>query len=148
MGKIEERLQEMGEILPAAKTPVANYLGCKRSGDILYVSARVSETRGVVGADINLEEAQATARNTMLLILAIVKESIGNLDLIASVEYMQGFVRSASDFIEQPQVLNGASDLLIDLFGEAGRHARTATGVNQLPYGAAVQLTMILRLKS
>jgi hypothetical protein len=91
MGKIEDRLQEFGESLPPYKAPVANYLGCKRSGDLL----------------------------------AIVKDAIGDLDLIESVEKVQGFVRSASTFTQQPQVINGASDLLVELFGEAGRHTES-----------------------
>ena len=148
MGKIEARLREMGEELPVAKSPVANYLGCKRSGDILYVSARVSQARGEVGSDLGLREAQAAARSALLDILAIVKEGIGDLDLIASVEKLVGFVRSSSTFTEQPKVIDGASDLLVELFGQSGRHARTATGVAQLPYGAAVQLEMVLRLES
>jgi len=148
MGKVEDRLQEMGEALPPYKAPVANYLGCKRSGDLLFVSGRVSEARGAVGSDLDLPAAQDAARSAMLDLLAIVKDSIGDLDLIESVEKVQGFVRSAPTFTQQPQVINGASDFLVELFGEAGRHARTATGVNQLPYGAAVQLEMILRLRN
>lgn len=147
LGKIEDRLQHLGETLPIAKSPVANYVGCKRSGDMLYVSGRVSEMRGEVGTDVDLTQAQLAARKTVIDLLAIVKDAIGDLDHIESVDYMQGFVRSAATFTQQPQVINGASDLLVDLFGEAGRHARTATGVAQLPYGACVQLTMILRLK-
>ncbi len=146
LGKIEDRLQQVGETLPIAKSPVANYIGCKRSGDILYVSGRVSEIRGEVGTDLDLVQAQLAARQTVIDLLAIVKDSIGDLDQIESVDYMQGFVRSSSSFTQQPQVINGASDLLVELFGEAGRHARTATGVAQLPYGACVQLEMILRL--
>jgi enamine deaminase RidA (YjgF/YER057c/UK114 family) len=80
-------------------------------------------------------------------LLAIIKQDIGDLDRIHSVEKMLGFVRSASTFTEQPQVIDGASDLLIELFGDHGRHARTATGVAQLPFGAAIQLDMILRMK-
>lgn len=148
MGKVEDRLREIGEELPIPKPPVANYLGCKRSGDILYVSARVSTKRGEVGTELDLAEAKVAARQTMLLILAIVKDSIGDLDMIVSVDKMLGLVRSASTFTQQPQVIDGASELLIELFGEAGRHARTATGVAQLPYGAAVQLELIMRLKS
>ncbi len=147
MSIIEDRLKALGETLPPAKAPVANYLGCKRSGDILYVSGRVSETRGAVGTDVDLATARLAAKNTMLDLLAIVKVCIGDLDLIESVEKVQGFVHSASSFTEQPKVIDGASDLLVALFGEAGRHARTATGVAQLPYGASVQLEMILRLK-
>ena len=102
---------------------------------------------GEVGSDVDLAQGQAAARGAVIDLLAIIKDAIGDLDLIESVDYMQGFVRSAPDFTQQPQVINGASDLLVDVFGEAGRHARTATGVAQLPYGASVQLEMILRLK-
>ena len=147
MSKIEDRLRELNIVLPSAKSPVANYVGCKRSGDTLYVSGRVSEIRGEVGSDVDLAQGQAAARGAVIDLLAIIKDAIGDLDLIESVDYMQGFVRSAPDFTQQPQVINGASDLLVDVFGEAGRHARTATGVAQLPYGASVQLELILRLK-
>jgi len=147
MSKIEEKLQELGEKLPSPKEHVANYLGCKKSGNILYVSARVSPIRGEVGTDLDIAEAQIAARGALLDILAIIKNEIGDLDQIISVEKMVGFVRSASTFTQQPKVIDGASDLLIALWGENGRHARTATGVNQLPFGAAVQLEMILRLK-
>ena len=146
MGRIEERLSELGETLPEPKKAVANYLGCKESGTALYVSARVSPTRGEVGTDLNVAEAQVAAKEALLDILAIVKEGIGDLDRIVGVDKMIGFVRSAPTFTEQPKVIDGASDLLIQLFGEDGRHARTATGAAQLPYGAAVQLEMILRL--
>lgn len=147
MGKIEKRLLALGEKLPPAKSPVANYIGCKISGNILYVSGRVSQIRGEVGSDIDIAEAQAAAKGALLDILAIVKSEIGDLDKIVSVEKLVGFVRSSPDFMEQPKVIDGASDLLVALFGEAGRHARTATGVAQLPFGAAVQLEMVLRLK-
>ena len=144
MGKIEDKLSGLGEALPDPKKPVANYLGCKRSGNTLYVSGRVSQLRGEVGSDLTLAEAQLGAKSAVLDILAIIKEEIGDLDTIVSVEKAVGFVRSAPTFTEQPKVIDGASDLLISLFGEAGRHARTATGVAQLPFGAAVQLDMIL----
>ena len=146
MNRIENKLQALGESLPQAKKAVANYIGCKRSGDILYVSGRVSLTCGEVGTDINVQEAQIAAKEALLDILAIVKEDIGDLDKIIGVEKMIGFVRSAPSFTEQPKVIDGASDLLVELFGESGRHARTATGVAQLPFGATVQLEMILKL--
>ena len=146
MGRVEDRLSSLGEILPDPKKAVANYLGCKRSGNTLYVSGRVSPMRGEVGSDLTVVEAQTAAKDTVLDILAIVKKEIGDLDKIVGVEKMLGFVRSASSFTEQPKVIDGASDLLVAIFGEEGRHARTATGVAQLPFGAAVQLEMILRL--
>ncbi len=145
MSRIETRLRELGLELPAPKPPVASYLGCKRSGDLLFVSGRVSRLRGEVGTDVTTAEAKAAARDTLLDILAIIRQDV-DLDLIVSVEKLQGFVRSAPSFVEQPLVIDGASDLLVELLGEPGRHARTATGAAQLPFGAAVQLDMVLRL--
>jgi enamine deaminase RidA (YjgF/YER057c/UK114 family) len=141
---IEEKLARLGETLPEAKKPVANYLGCKLCGTTLYVSGRVSQARGAVGTDLDLAEAQQAARSALIDILAIVKAEIGDLDRVRSVEKMNGFVRSAPTFTQQPLVIDGASDLLVALFGDDGKHARTATGVAQLPFGAAVQLEMIL----
>lgn len=146
MSRTEQRLQSLGLTLPPAKAPVANYLGTKRSGDLLFVSGRVSALRGEVGSEVPASDAKAAARDTMLDLLAIIKQDIGDLDRIASVERMRGFVRSAREFTGHPEVVDGASDLLVALFGEAGRHARTATGAAQLPFGAAVQLDLVLRL--
>lgn len=147
MGAIETKLQELGVGLGASKAPVGNYLGSKRVGDLLFVSGRVSELKGEVGTDVTFEAAKEAARNTMLLILAIIKNDITDLDLIKGVMKLQGFIRSAPQFTMQPQVLDGASDLLISLWGEEGRHARTATGVNQLPFGASLQLDLILQMR-
>ncbi len=146
MSDIEKRLATLGFELPEPKPPVANYLGCKRSGDLLFVSGRVSRQRGEVGTDVSLEQAKAAAESALIDVLAIVRESIGDLDRIVSVEKMNGFVRSSPSFTEQPRVIDGASDLLIALLGDNGRHARTATGVAQLPFGASVQLELVLRL--
>jgi enamine deaminase RidA (YjgF/YER057c/UK114 family) len=147
MPHLDDRLRELGLTLPAPKAPVANYLGTKRSGDLLFVSGRVSRLRGEVGSEVDLQHAQEAARDTVLDLLAIIREDVGDLDRIVSVERMQGFVRSAPGFTQQPAVIDGASDLLVALFGEAGRHARTATGTSQLPFGAAVQLDLVLRVR-
>ena len=147
MSAIEQRLAAQGLALPPPRSPVANYLRTKRSGALLFVSGLVSTVRGAVATELTPEAAKLAARDTMLDLLALVKHDIGDLDLVASVEQVRGFVRSAPDFTAQPAIIDGASDLLIALWGEAGRHARTATGVCQLPYGAAIQLEMILRLR-
>lgn len=147
MGAIEQRLRALGEELSPAKPPVANYLGCKISGNTLHVSGRVSRIRGEVGSDLDVDQARGAARGALLDILAIVKAEIGDLDRIVSVDKLNGFVRSAPTFTEQPRVVDGASDLLVELWGEPGRHARTATGVAQLPFGAAVQLEMVMRIR-
>ena len=146
MSRIEARLAELGETLPEPKKPVANYLGTKRHGNQLWVSARVSRMRGEVGTDLDVSDAQRAARAAVLDLLAIVKADLGDLDLIAGVDKLVGFVRSSPSFTEQPKVVDGASDLLVELLGDDGRHARTATGAAQLPFGAAVQLEMVLRL--
>ena len=146
MTNIENRLRDLGMSLPDPKSPVANYLSTKRSGDFLFVSGRVSALRGEVGSELSLEQGRQAARDAMLDLLAIVRHDLGTLNTIVSVEQLRGFVRSAPTFTQQPAVIDGASDLLIALFGDAGRHARTATGTNQLPFGAAVQLDLILRL--
>jgi enamine deaminase RidA (YjgF/YER057c/UK114 family) len=146
MSKIEDRLNNLGLKLKSPKDPVGNYLDCKQTGDLLFVSGRVSELIGEVGSDITVDQAKEAARDTVLLILSILKKNIIDLDKIAGVVKLQGFIRSDIHFTKQPQVLDGASELLIELFGENGRHARTATGVRQLPFGAAIQLDMILNL--
>jgi len=148
MSAVEDRLRQLGLALPPPKTPVANYVGTKRSGDLLFVSGRVSQRRGEVGTELSVSDAQTAARDAMLDLLAIIKQDIGDLDAIVSIEQLRGFVRSAATFTEQPRVIDGASDLLVALYGDAGRHARTATGAAQLPFGAAVQLDMLVRLRS
>jgi enamine deaminase RidA (YjgF/YER057c/UK114 family) len=148
MSRIESRLAEMGLTLGAPKAPVANYLPSRRHGDVLYVSGRVSERKGAAGADVAPEDARTAARDTMLDLLAILKEDLGDLDRIVRILQLRGFVRSAPDFTGQPRVIDGASDLLIALWGEDGRHARTATGTSQLPSGAVVQLDLIAELGS
>ena len=146
MGRIDKRLAELRLELPAPKKPVANYVGCKQSGNLLFVSALVSATRGAAGVEVDLEGARAAAASTVLGLLSIVRHHIGDLDRIEGVEKMNGFVRSGPEFTQHPTVIDGASEVLIDVFGEAGRHARTATGVAQLPFGATVQLEMVLKV--
>jgi enamine deaminase RidA (YjgF/YER057c/UK114 family) len=146
VSRIEQRLRELGLTLAPPKAPVANYINTKQAGDLLVVSGRVSTLRGEVGTELSVEQAHQAARETLLDLLSIIRQDIGDLDRIVSVVRLQGFVRSASGFTEQPRVIDGASDLLVNLFGDPGRHARTATGAAQLPSGAAVQLDLVLRL--
>jgi enamine deaminase RidA (YjgF/YER057c/UK114 family) len=146
MSFIEKRLEELGLLLPDPKPPVGNYLGSKKIGELLFAAGRVSDCIGEVGTEVTLEQAKEAAQNTVLMILAIIKQDIKDLDLIVGVLKLTGFVRSAVSFTEQPKVIDGASDLLIRLFDENGRHARTATGVAQLPFGASVQLDIIFQI--
>ena len=146
MGRIEEALNHLGIDLPPAKPPVGNYIDCKIAGNLLYASGRVSDLKGEVGTDITEEEAKKAAKDTVLLILSIIKTDIKDLDLLKGVAKMQGFIHCNRNFTRLPEVLDGASDLLVSIFGENGRHARTATGVAQLPFNAALQLDIIFEL--
>jgi enamine deaminase RidA (YjgF/YER057c/UK114 family) len=148
MSIVEKRLEELGLPLPDPKPAVGNYLGSKRIGELLFASGRVSDCVGEVGTEVTLEKAKEAARNTVLTILAIIRQDIKDLDLIAGVLKVTGFIRSSANFTEHPKVIDGASDFLIELFGENGRHARTATGIAQLPFGASVQLDIIFQLKA
>lgn len=147
MSIIESKLESLGFTLGTPKPPVANYLGSKRAGDLLFVSGRKSELTGRVGESVTEEQAKKAARDTVVLMLAIIKKDIKDLDLIEGVIKVQGFINSSSNFNRLPQVLDGATELLIDLFGDHGHHARTATGAAQLPYDATIQLDMVLKLK-
>lgn len=146
MNSIEEKLNSLGLSLPSAKPPVGNYIGCKIVGGLLYASGRVSDLKGEVGTDITEEDAKKAARDTLLLILSIIKKDIKDLDLLKGVAKVQGFIHCNKNFTRLPEVLDGASDVLISLFGERGRHARTATGVAQLPFNAALQLDIIFEV--
>jgi len=147
MSLIEKRILALGFNLPEPKPPVGNYLGSKSIAELLFAAGRVSDLAGEVGTEVSEEQAKEAARNTVLTILSIVKQDIKDLDLITGVVKLTGFIRSSPEFTRQPAVVDGASDLLIEIFGENGRHARTATGVAQLPFGASVQLDIIFQLK-
>jgi len=147
MGTIEEKLHKLGLSLKDPKPPVGKYLGSRQVGNLLFVSGRKSELTGRVGEEVSEQEARIAARDTVLLILAIIKQDIKDLDKIEGVIKLQGFINATKDFDRLPQVLDGASDLLIELFGENGHHARTATGAAQLPGGATIQLDLILSVK-
>jgi len=147
MNRIEEKLSKLGLLLGEAKPPVANYVGTKQIGNLLFVSARVSEQKGKVGVDVSPELSKIAARDTMLYLLSIIKADIGSLDKIKSIIKLQGFVNANESYIYLPQIIDGASELLIELYGEEGKHARTATGASQLPYGATIQIDMIVEIK-
>lgn len=148
MGIIESKLESLGFTLGIPKPSVANYIGSKRVGDLLFVSGRKSELTGRVGENITEKQAKKAAKDTVVLILAIIKNDIADLDFIEGIIKVQGFINSSPKFNRLPQVLDGASELLIELFGDNGHHARTATGAAQLPYDATIQIDMVLKLKS
>jgi len=133
--------------LPAPKAPVANYVPFVRSGNLLFVSGQVCLdtegkliAKGKLGAGVSIEDGAAAARGCGINLLAQVKAAVGDLDKVVRVVRLGGFVNSAPDFLEGPKVLNGASDLMVAVFGDKGRHARTTVGVSALPSDAAVEV--------
>lgn len=153
MSNAEERLFELGLKLPEAPQPVATYVPYLLSGDQLFISGQISKDgggqviTGALGAGVSVEEGQTAARHAALNVLAQAKTALGNLDRIAQVLRLTGYVASASGFHDQPKVLNGASDLFVAVLGDAGRHTRAAVGVSSLPLGASVEIDAILRVR-
>ncbi len=151
--KIETKLTEMGIELPAPRKPVANYVPAVRAGNLVFLSGHgpVLENgnliAGKVGADLSLEEGYNAARQVALILLASLKLEIGNLDKVHRVVKLLGMVNCTPDFVDQPKVINGASDLLVEIFGDKGRHARSAVGMNALPSNIAVEIEMIAEIE-
>ncbi len=151
-GTIEQRLIDHDIELPEAATPVANYVPAVQSGSMLYISGQVplwnGQRRhiGKLGADTSVEDGQAAARLCALNVVAQAKAALGDLDRVTRVVKLVGFVNSAPDFTDQPAVINGASDLMVEVFGDKGRHARSAVGVAALPLGVAVEVEAILEV--
>ena len=151
--RIEEKIIEMGLELPAAPVPVGAYIPVQISGNVAYLSGQTSRINGVrryvgkVGDTVSEEEAYLSARDACLNCLAALKAAVGDLDLVEKTLKIVGFVNSAPGFNQQPKAINGASDLLYELYGENGRHARSAVGVQELPFNASVELEMIIELK-
>ena len=150
----EEKIKELKINLPEAKAPVGNYVATKVSGKMLFVSGQISidETgqliKGKIGKDLDTEAGYNAAKRCALSIIAQVKKACGNdLSKVKSCVKLTGFVNSTDEFIDQPKVLNGASDLIASLFGEAGMHTRAAVSTNSLPLGVSVEVDAIFELK-
>jgi enamine deaminase RidA (YjgF/YER057c/UK114 family) len=141
--KVEQRLQELGIELPAPVQPVATYVRWVQTGNLLFVSGTGpsdSSPRGKLGSDLTIEQGQAAAREVGLQIIATVKDAVGDLDRVKRVVKVLGMVNSAPEFADQPKVINGCSDLFVDVFGDAGRHTRSAVGFVALPGQIAVEI--------
>jgi len=151
-GTIDTRLEELGIELPEAAAPVANYVPVARSGNLLFVSGQVTVWQGEfkyvgkLGADFSVEDGQQAARLCGLNVIAQVKAMVGDLDKVERIIKLGVFVNSASDFIQQPQVANGVSDLMVEVFGDKGKHARFAVGVNVLPLNVAVEVDAVVEV--
>ena len=149
---IDARLEELGINLPAAAAPVASYVPVVIHGDLAFVSGQVSFVDGKLltgrlGEDISLEDGIKAARGCGLMILAQLKAALGSLDRVECVVKLGGFVNCTADFTDQPKVINGASDLMLEVFGDAGKHARAAVGVPALPLGVAVEVDAVVAIR-
>ena len=149
----EAKLTELGLALPPAPKPVATYIPAVRAGDLLFLSGTGPFKDGAIvyagklGKDLTVEQGYDAARLALLNALALVRQELGTLDRVVRVVRLAGHVASAEGFIQQPAVINGASDLLVRIFGEAGRHARLALGAAELPLDMAIELELILQVK-
>jgi enamine deaminase RidA (YjgF/YER057c/UK114 family) len=149
---IEARLAELGIVLPEPAAPVAAYVPVVIAGGLAHVSGQVSFVdgtlrKGRLGADVSLEEGIEAAQGCGLMILAQLKAALGSLDRVERVVKLGAFVNSTPDFTDQPKVANGASELMVAVFGEAGKHARSAVGVPSLPLGVAVEVDAIVAVR-
>ena len=151
---IEDTLAALGFSLPEAPKPIAEYVPAKRIGDMVYVSGQgpIRDGRltcvGRVGKDVTVEQAYEAAQLCTLNGLAAIKQLVGSLDCISQIVSIRGFVSSADEFHDQPQVVNGASNLLVRVFGDRGRHARAALGTSVLPGNISVEVEMIVSIRS
>jgi enamine deaminase RidA (YjgF/YER057c/UK114 family) len=143
----EEKLKEMGIELPEVSQPMANYVKWKQVGNLLYLAGNGPDMFGKVGADLTKEQGYEAARLTGLEIIAVLKAATGDLSRIKQFVKVLGMVNSAPDFTAHPAVINGFSDLMVEVFGEKGKHARSAVGVAALPNNMAVEIEVIVELE-
>lgn len=147
------RLKELGVDLPSAPAPAANYVPSVQVGDLLFVSGQISQNAdglitGKVGADLSVEEGAAAARTCAISLLSQVKTALdGDIDRLVRVVKLTGFVNSTPDFADQPKVVNGCSDFLVEALGDAGRHSRSAVSAGALPLNVAVEIEGIFQVK-
>lgn len=152
MSTILDQIAALGLTLPAVPAPVAAYVNCVRTGNLLFLSGGLpidgdKKVIGKVPTDVSIEEAQEGARIIILNRLAIIQDEIGSLDKVKRIVALSGFVSSEPDFYGHPQVINGASELLVAIFGDKGKHSRTALGVAALPLNVAVEIALIVEIE-
>ncbi len=151
-GSFEHKLRQLGIELPAAPKPVANYIPAVQAGALLFLSGVIPLRDGQVvvtgklGRELTVEQGKEAARIALLNALAIIRQELGSLDRVGKIVRMVGHVASAEGFVQHPAVINGASDLLVQIFGEAGRHARVALGAAELPLNAPIELELIVQV--
>jgi len=151
MATIDDRLRDLGITLPEAFPPAGNYVSSARTGDLLFVGGHgpvdgSTIIRGKVGTDLNVDEGRNAARMTALSLLATMRADLGSLDRVEQIVKVFGMVNVGGAFDQTPAVIDGCSDLLVEIFGDRGRHTRTAIGVAALPFGIAVEIELIARV--
>jgi enamine deaminase RidA (YjgF/YER057c/UK114 family) len=150
----EARLKELGIVLPSVPTPVANYVPFRLVGNLLYLSGQGprddqgKQLTGKVGKDVTVEEGYRRARLVGLGLLAATRQALGSLDRVDFIVKLLGMVNAVPEFTDQPKVINGCSDLFVEVFGDAGRHARSAVGMGSLPSQISVEIEAILAIKA
>ena len=153
-GTVESRLQALGLSLPVAPAPVANYVPFHLTGNLLFISGQISRSgdgrvvSGKLGGDVDVAQGREAAKLCALNILAVAKAALGELDRISRVVKLTGFVNAVPAFTEHPQVVNGASDCLVEVLGDKGRHTRSAVGMGSLPLDAAVEVEAIIEISA
>ncbi len=143
----EERIAELGIELPEVRQPSANFVKWRQVGNLLFLAGEGSPEKGTLGKDLDTKEGYEAARNTGIRILGTLLAATGDLSKIKQIVKVRGMVNSAPDFYEQPQVINGFSDLMVQVFGEKGKHARAAVGHVSLPSNIAVEIEVVVELK-
>lgn len=149
----EANLQKLGIELPEASNPVANYVNAVRTGNLIFLAGKGPNkpeggyVTGKLGADLTVEEGYEAARLVAINQLAVLKAELGNLNRVKRIVKVLGMVNSAPDFTQQPEVVNGFSDLMVEVFGERGKHARSAVGMGSLPRGIAVEIELIVEVE-
>lgn len=144
----EEKLKQLGIELPEPSVPVANFVKWRQVGNLLFVAGHGTPVRGTLGKDLTIEEGYEAARLCGINILSTLKAATGDLSKIKQFVKVRGMVSSTDDFYDQPKVINGFSDLMVEVFGEKGKHARAAVGHNSLPSNIAVEIEVIVELKN
>jgi enamine deaminase RidA (YjgF/YER057c/UK114 family) len=153
MSEIEHKLETLGITLPQVPVPVAAFVPAKTVGNLVFTSGQDCRINGVLkyegklGQDLTVEQGYDAARQTMINLLVVLKEQIGDLDRIKQVVKLLAYVNSAEGFVEQPYVINGASELLEEVFGEKGKHARSALAANELPFNTPIEIEMIVEVE-
>lgn len=149
---VEQRLAELGIVLPESQTPVANYVGAVLTGNLMFLSGRGPYLpggglhTGIVGQDVTVEEAYQHARITGLQLIDTMKAELGDLDRVKHIVKLLGMVNAVPGFGQQPEVINGCSDLFVEILGDKGRHARSAIGMGSLPNGMTVEIEAVMRI--